>query len=327
MDEMFRVYLKNDKEIIEFGKPEKPTRLEFAFGDTLLAFLDFDYFAHTELFAETRNALHKIREKENVSLHIRTVNKHLQTLVFEHQYFRVARKSWDEAVRKCLETGYEKISMLPIKSLMQLYSNIAEWQRQIIELFGKTLDVLSPSKPLEEKLAAYYEKGFYAEQKFELDPLTTRMERIDAQTFVEVLEPETLHDVLNFFVRACIVRQQPFRLCKSCGRYFAVNHGGAEYCSRFFSGLSAKGGKTLDTGKTCKEVGSVKTYQAKLEDEDNLALKLYNRAYKTHFARIKYRKITREEFQTWAKQAREFRDKVLMGEMDLEEFRQWLKRF
>jgi hypothetical protein len=316
MNDVFRVYLKDNKEIIEFGKPDKPTQLEFAFGDTLLAFLDFDIVEHGKLFEEINQALNKIRNKDNVSLHIRAVNKHLQTLVFVHQYFRILRNSWDEGVARCIETGYEKISVLPIKNLTRLQSDIAQWQRQIIELFGKTLDVMSESKPLEEKLAAYYERQTLNDIKFELAPLTTHMERLDNKTFVETIYPETIHDILNFFVRICIARQQPFRLCKSCGRYFAATHGSAEYCNRFFK----------DTGKTCKEVGSVKTYQQKLEDKDNLALKLYNRAYKTHFARIKYRKITRDDFQAWAKIARDFRDKVLAGDMDLKEFEEWLKR-
>jgi len=316
MDELFRVYLKEDKEIIEYGKPDKPTRLEYAFGDTLLAFLDFDAAAHGRLFEEINQALRKIREKEgNVSRNIWTVNKHWEPLVYAHPYFRVIRQIWDAGVARCVETSYTKTSVLPIKSLLGLSSDIAVWQRQIIELFGETLDVLTPDKPLEEKLAAYYEKGLHDKQLFELTPQTTRMERIDGKTFAETFYPETIHDILNFFVRACIARQQPFRLCKSCGRYFTVTHGAAEYCNRFFG----------DTGRTCKEVGSVKAYQRKLEDEDNLALKLYNRAYKTHFARIKYRKITREEFQKWAKTARKFRDEVMRGERALEDFEKWCK--
>jgi len=31
----------------------------------------------------------------------------------------------------------------------------------------------------------------------------------------------------------------------------------------------------------------------------------YNWAYKTHYARIKYKKMTREEFQAWGEQARD----------------------
>ena len=38
------------------------------------------------------------------------------------------------------------------------------------------------------------------------------------------------------------------RVCKNCGRYFAVaGHGGTEYCSRLFD----------SKGRTCKEIGAV----------------------------------------------------------------------
>ena len=67
MDELFRVYLKEDKEIIEYGKPDKPTRLEYAFGDTLLAFLDFDAAAHGRLFEEIIKPCVKSEKKKGTS--------------------------------------------------------------------------------------------------------------------------------------------------------------------------------------------------------------------------------------------------------------------
>jgi hypothetical protein len=100
-------------------------------------------------------------------------------------------------------------------------------------------------------------------------------------------------------------------------------HGNSEYCDRLFNGLSAKGGKTIDTGKTCKEIGSVKVYQAKVEE--NPEYKIYNRAYKSHFARIKHKRMTKEQFKTWGEQAREFRDMVTNEKMSLDEYERWCK--
>ena len=59
---------------------------------------------------------------------------------------------------------------------------------------------------------------------------------------------------------------------------------------------------------------------------DNLPMKEYNKAYKTRFARIKYKKITKEEFQAWAEVARAERDKCIAGEIALEQFKAWLGR-
>jgi len=55
------------------------------------------------------------------------------------------------------------------------------------------------------------------------------------------------------------------------------------------------------------------------------AMQMYQRAYKTRFARIKAKRMTKEQFVVWGEQARIYRDKVLTGEMKLEEFEQWLK--
>jgi len=54
-------------------------------------------------------------------------------------------------------------------------------------------------------------------------------------------------------------------------------------------------------------------------------MQLYQRAYKTRFARIKAKRMTKEAFVVWGEQARGYRDRVLAGEMELEEFERWLK--
>jgi len=43
-----------------------------------------------------------------------------------------------------------------------------------------------------------------------------------------------------------------------------------------------------DTGKTCKEIGAIRVYQEKVSKEP--AIKAYNKEYKAHFARIKYKR-------------------------------------
>lgn len=121
--------------------------------------------------------------------------------------------------------------------------------------------------------------------------------------------------MIDFLLRAIIQQELTFKVCRSCGKYFpaTLSHGNSEYCNRLFQ----------DTGKTCKEIGSVKVYQAKLEE--NPEFKAYNRAYKSHFARIKYKRMTKEQFRVWSEQAREFRDEVTKGKMSLDDYIKWLK--
>jgi hypothetical protein len=87
------------------------------------------------------------------------------------------------------------------------------------------------------------------------------------------------------------------------------------YCSRPAPGNS---------DATCSEVGSYRAYQKKLEED--IPLQIYNRAYKTHFARMKKGIMTDEEWLQWRIEAKEKLDQVREGLYDQEEFALWLKK-
>ena len=104
-----------------------------------------------------------------------------------------------------------------------------------------------------------------------------------------------------------------FKSCKHCGRFFVAEHGNADYCER----------PVADSEKTCRDIGSLRAYREKQRQDP--VVSAYNRAYKTHYARIKYKTMTREEFAAWGERARVFRDEVLAGEKELENFVAWLE--
>lgn len=58
----------------------------------------------------------------------------------------------------------------------------------------------------------------------------------------------------------------------------------------------------------------------------NPITRAYNRAYKTHNARIRYGTMTRAEFQTWVAKAKQLRDACQSGEISLDRFEKWLKQ-
>ena len=52
-------------------------------------------------------------------------------------------------------------------------------------------------------------------------------------TFGEVLYPRDVYDLIEFSLREAIRREQRMRICKNCGRYFAIaRRSSAEYCER-----------------------------------------------------------------------------------------------
>jgi len=138
-------------------------------------------------------------------------------------------------------------------------------------------------------------------------------QHVNFAVVVGVLRPGRVQDLVSFFLSEIIRREVTFKTCRCCGRYFpSYVHGNAEYCERIFQ-----------DGKTCKEIGAVSMFRARLEEYP--AMQMYQRAYKTRFARIKAKRMTKEQFVVWGEEARRYRDEVLAGKMKLEEFEQWLK--
>lgn len=144
--------------------------------------------------------------------------------------------------------------------------------------------------------------------------LQLRYAPIEEGIFTDVLEVRSLFDIPDFFVRECLRRELPFRICKNCGRYFALSRNkNAKYCERPFA---------IPT-KTRKEIGALNQWERKKADSP--ALKAYTREYKRRFAWIRYGKTTEDIFYQWAELAKLNRDACLRGEITVEAFLEWLK--
>ena len=90
------------------------------------------------------------------------------------------------------------------------------------------------------------------------------------------------------------------RRCTCCHRFFLPAPGyGSEFCERVSPG---------ETTKTCREVGARKKYDEKVRS--NPVWRIYQRAYKTHYARFMKKKLSQEEFDYWSKYASELRDSM-----------------
>jgi hypothetical protein len=108
------------------------------------------------------------------------------------------------------------------------------------------------------------------------------------------------------------------RKCKNCGKYFLVNSGrNIEYCDNIPEGET----------RPCSEIGSLRAYAEKVKGDPLLTL--YNRAYKTHYARRKKttgeKRMTPNEFATWCDDAKLKLEKAQAGEITMSDFASWLK--
>ena len=129
----------------------------------------------------------------------------------------------------------------------------------------------------------------------------------------EVLNTESVNDLICFLLCRYLEANLRLHACKFCGKLFGVTGNyKQEYCSRVIPGSE----------KTCKEMGSLRLYEKKIFSEP--AIKEYKRSYKAHNARIRYGIMTREEFNAWSQEARRKRDDCVAGKLSLEEFVAWL---
>lgn len=135
----------------------------------------------------------------------------------------------------------------------------------------------------------------------------------------EEYEVNSLYEVLFLEIYHMILDEKLVKKCRNCGKYFVVKNLNVEYCDRRIND-----DEESDDYRTCSDVGPKLSYQKKL-DED-LPLKFYSRSYKTHYARIKSGKMTKQEFFEWHQDAKEKLEQVRDGKFSFEDYKKWLKK-
>ena len=113
-------------------------------------------------------------------------------------------------------------------------------------------------------------------------------------------------DRLEDFVYVELMRglQRGFvpKRCANCSKWFLQMPGACyNYCDH-----PAPNG---EEGKTCREVGSTKSFRAKVPNNEIWAI--HQRAYKKYFARTKKGTMTRPDFLAWETESERLRDEAL----------------
>lgn len=313
----FKVYLAGGREYFEYGtrRQAQTTRKDAPFPESLLALLELDSQALKPPLQKADRALRNLYDSHDPQ-YADTLRGALNELAKEHIYFQLLRLDWNERLRQAEAQNYMDLSgLLPRKQLSRLPGNLEVIQNQLRTLFARVLNVACKETPATELLAEYDRSHKDTPDKFTFQPLTTHFEPVNGIGFAEVLYPKHMDDLVQFFLRSCIRREQRVRLCKNCGRYFALTgRANAEYCER-----------TRDEkGRTCRDVGAIRQWtQKRAEDE---VFRLYRREYKRRFAWIKAGKITPEDFYAWSRQARARKAECDKGALSQAEYQSWLSQ-
>jgi hypothetical protein len=132
-------------------------------------------------------------------------------------------------------------------------------------------------------------------------------------TFFKEYTVSNLEQLLYLEIFYMVNSDTTIRKCRNCQKYFVPSTKRSIYCNRVFKG-----------NKTCAEIGSRNTFNNKASEEP--ALKLYIRAYKTHYARIYSGKITQDEFNSWSLEAKNRLEDVRANKLSIEDYKSWLKK-
>lgn len=310
----FQVYLAGDRECFVYDENNRKRKKDFAFSQSLLDLLYLDIWTYSDLFEKMGKDLRELYSAKDEKL-AASIKHILDDAANLHIYFEFLRLDWHEKLNQAAAQNFDKApTLLPYKKLTHIPSDIHTMQEQISKLFLNVLDFnAEQNKSVQARMTDYYRQNRPSLEVFSFEPLPVGFELVENIGFTDVLRPKSIYDIIDFFLRECIKREQLFKACKNCGKYFAVsNYVNTEYCEREYS----------NTGKSCKAIGATQVYRKKIQT--NPVIREYNRQYKKRFAWIRYRRITQEAFYAWSKEAQAMRDKALAGEISLEEFKKWL---
>lgn len=311
----YKVWTAEGREYFEYGKEQKKKK-DFPFGESLMDLLYLDIWSDSGLFEGMGRALMELYSSKEQK-YADEVLAALDTIAPKHIYFELLRLEWRDRLEQAKRQNYENVlDLLPRKELTHIPSNLHTMQEQIKTLFARVLDLDSSGKePVQIKMVDYYNaKGGDRLNTFQFQPQPMSFEVIDRKTFTEVLYPKNIYDIIDYFVRECVKREQPVRICKNCKRYFAISGRiSSEYCDRPID----------DKGRTCKDMGAINLWNEKRKDDE--IFKVYRREYKKRFGWIKAGKIEQDDFYAWSEKAREQKAQCDAGEISLQEFMDWLK--
>ena len=315
----FKTCITNGKELYAFVEEELNDRWmstrNAVFPESLLSFLYLDMEQVRLAFRRLSDGVRRVIAEKNREESDR-VYKLFCDLSNVHVYFGLLRLDWKFRLDRAWYMGYEfPQNFLQVEYLDEMPDNLERLQQQALDLLTHIWVEDDSEKSVDEKMTAYYLEAEQAgKELFHFQPQRMSYELLYHETFAEILCPETVYDLIDYHLRECLKREIKMRVCKNCGRLFAVTgHGGTEYCDRPFD----------EKGRTCKEIGAFRVWEkSKSEDE---VFKIYRREYKKRFAWIRAGKITKDEFYSWSEKARKKKAECEEGKITLEEFGRWLK--
>jgi len=155
---------------------------------------------------------------------------------------------------------------------------------------------------------------FAFDETDDIDDIKSSLES-NKVNIVEMVEIDTFSDLIRFDIYNIVKSGLHFKRCRYCGEYFIPRgRTDIEYCNRIKTGEK----------KRCSEIGAFRVRNVKLKQDP--IHKAYIQAYHRMDSRKRQGSLSLEKFKEWNWQALDRRDKCLAGEINMEEYQEWLDR-
>lgn len=315
-DHTFKTYISHGLEHYVETSPQGKiiSKRSVRFPDSLLAFTDINLLQLSSRLSGISTAVGLVTPG-NAHETTKEISEQYDYLAKDLAFFEISRFQWKEQIRKARQAqGLMTGAALRDEGFAALGNQLPPVQQQIKTLIPYVLDMdKSKETPMDRMVAYYQAVGSNTLNAYHFSACTTSFELVDKDTFAEVLYPNTIFDIIDFHVRECVRRELKFRVCKNCGKYFAVTgHAGVEYCDRVIN----------KKGQTCKDIGAFRVWEKSRSGDE--VFKVYRREYKKRFAWIKAGRIEPDTFYSWSEKAREKKTDCEAGKISFEEFADWL---
>lgn len=231
-----------------------------------------------------------------------------------HPFFVITEHEWQSRMLGVIPAEEDNAAAeLPLERLYELSSRLRQVQQACLELISQVLDIDLSDASIQGRMQGYSKRHVKSKTPcYEFRKLTTKYEQIGG-VYLERLYPTDIFDLIDYSLQRCLEKELRFRVCKNCGRYFAISRSAkAEYCDTFPD----------ENGRTCRNVGAITAWTKKRESDD--VFMTYRREYKKRFARIRSGTLLPEDFYRWSEQARQKKDQLEAGEIDVDTFLAWL---
>ena len=297
----------------------------FAYGETLLAILEYDASEYFESLEQLRHVILQHQREKIIDAFCDTSMRFVQLPLYREYLLpgaeteiELMRVMFADEARQAFIDHLLKASERLTRNFLWAQDDIRMIQARYASFIEAMLKEQEPEKKKGQRklpLAALLKKQ-------NLDPLISGRSlgvdpnvdapQVNVQYMIhtpdegdsEVVEKMYFDRLLDFvyveFMKGIQKGYIPKR-CQNCGQWFLQEPGATfSYCNRIAPG---------EKEKTCRDIGATASFQAKVQNND--VWKIHQRAYKKYYARVLKKTMTKVEFEVWAREAERLRDEAL----------------